>query len=70
MTPAKHRPRHDPGCVCSVCWTAQFCADMHKRNDERLERSRRVYEKPYRRGDKFWSLERRAKGTPYVPMLR
>lgn len=70
MIPAKYRPRHESGCACSVCWTAQFCADMNQRNEERYQRSKQITEKPYRRGDKFWNLERRSKGTPFVPMER
>ncbi len=70
MIPAKYRPKHDTGCECSVCWTAAFCAEMTQRNEERHQRSYEVLNKPYRRGDKFWSLERRVKGTPYISMER
>ena len=70
MISAKYRPKHDAGCQCTVCWTATFCTDMHQRNEERHRRSKQVFEKPHTRSDKFWSLERRVKGTPFVLMER
>lgn len=67
----RYQPKHEPGCDCSVCWTHQFCNDMHARNDAREKRCHEILNNPLgARREKFWTLERKERGTPFVPMER
>ena len=42
----RYKPRHEPGCTCSVCWTHQFYSAMHARNEARAERCRQLLTNP------------------------
>jgi len=63
----RYKPKHEPGCDCSVCWTHQFCNEMHARNDARQKRCHEILNNPLQANrEKFWTLERKQRGTPYV----
>ena len=63
----RYKPKHEPGCDCSVCWTHQFCNEMHARNDARQKRCHEILNNPFQaHREKFWTVERKEKGTPFV----
>lgn len=64
----RYKPKHEPGCECSVCWTHKFCNEMHARNDARQKRCHEILNNPFQaRREKFWTVERKERGTPFVP---
>lgn len=52
----RYKPKHEPGCECSVCWTHQFCNEMHARNDARQKRCHEILNNPFQaRFPRTWS---------------
>jgi hypothetical protein len=62
-----YKPRHELGCRCSVCTTAEYVAKMRSRTQARQKRIRDIMNDPF--GTRFdsggWIEERPAKPVNY-----
>ncbi|MEH6564715.1 MAG: hypothetical protein V7756_05245 [Halopseudomonas sp.] len=62
-----YKPRHEPGCNCAVCTTAEYVAKMRTRAEIRRQRCHEILNNPfgYRRESSGWMEERPAKPIDY-----
>jgi len=62
-----YRPRHEPGCTCAVCTTAEFVATMRSRAEARQKRVHEIMNNPFgtRRDSAGWTEERPVKPVDY-----
>ena len=62
-----YKPRHEPGCRCVVCTTAEFVATMRSRSEIRQKRVHEILNNPFGTRPDSGNLtqERPAKPTDY-----
>ena len=64
----RYKPKHEPGCNCAVCTTAEFVATMSARADARQKRVHEILNNPFgtRRDSGEWTKERPVKPIDYL----
>ncbi|KKM99154.1 hypothetical protein LCGC14_1150760 [marine sediment metagenome] len=62
-----YKPKHEPGCCCAVCTTAEFVSRMRTRNEIRHQRCHEILNNPFgfRRKSDQWVEQRPDNGDSY-----